>query len=71
MIRPLARLGCSALIATAIGCSWTASPYARDPLVQKKRTVPGVAAMVPSLCSADYPAPPAAPSDEAALLVGK
>jgi len=71
MMPTLIRLACSALIATAMGCSWTGSPYARDPLVQKKRAVPGTSELVPALCSADHPAPPAPPGDEAAFLVGK
>jgi len=56
----------AALIVALTGCSWSSKPYAQDPLVQKKRAVPGEVRMVPDLCEADHPAPPTPPAEQTA-----
>ena len=53
-----------AMLAGSIGCSWTKKPVNQDPLVQKKRAVPGDLNAMPTLCAADHPCPPGPPVDE-------
>ncbi len=48
------------------GCRWGDKPYARDPLVKKKQTVPGELRAMPKLCETDHPAPPGPPTEERA-----
>jgi hypothetical protein len=50
-------------IALGTGCRWGGNPYANDPLMQPKRTVPG-GNLVPEMCDRDHPLPPTPPIEE-------
>ena len=52
-----------AALALGTGCRWGGNPYARDPLLQNKRAIPGDADRVPALCASDHPAPPTPPAN--------
>jgi len=54
------------LVAVSSGCSWTKKPMSQDPLVQKKRAIPGDMRAMPKVCETDHPCPPGPPTDELA-----
>lgn len=49
-----------------VGCASMQKPVARDPLLQKKRAVPGDLTAMPNVCEADHPLPPAPPVEQLA-----
>jgi hypothetical protein len=52
-----------AALAFGTGCPWLKNPYARDPLMQKNRTIP-CGNLVPEMCDRDHPLPPTPPIEE-------
>jgi hypothetical protein len=60
-----------AVLALGTGCPWVKSPYARDPLMQNKRAIPGDADRVPALCASDHPVPPIPPTEESSPSITK